>query len=131
MVLYVDDLLIIGSHSTQVLKLKKDLNYTFKMKFLGFMHQFLRVWIEQLGSGILLHQTSPTIQKPSSYYTNATSLISIFDSAFACTKKLALLQVTYIVHSYQILVGKLHYPTKTRSNTSFSTSILIRYLHNS
>ena len=87
------------------------------MKDLGFMPKFLGVEIEQVNNSILLHQINyarTIIDK--SYHANTTSSVPLSDrtclskeiGTSACDK-----------HSYQVLVGKLHYLIKTQLEISF------------
>ncbi|MCO5595146.1 hypothetical protein L7F22_049184 [Adiantum nelumboides] len=57
-VLYVDDLLIIGPNEGHIAEFKADLNATFKMKDLGLLHHYLGIQFKQCDGGIALCQKS-------------------------------------------------------------------------
>ena len=56
-VLYVDDLLIIGSSKDENASLKDAMNHAFSMTDLGLLSQFLGLEIAQNKHGIKLHQS--------------------------------------------------------------------------
>ena len=57
-VLYVDDLLIIGSSKKEISSLKDAMNHAFSMTDLGLLSQFLGLEIAQSKHGIKVHQSS-------------------------------------------------------------------------
>ena len=56
-VLYVDDLLIIGSSKKEIVSLKDAMNRAFSMTNLGLLSQFLGLKIAQSKHGIKAHQS--------------------------------------------------------------------------
>lgn len=54
--LYVDDLLITGSSSTEIAEIKRCLSSEFEMTNLGKLSYFLGIEFEQSNKGILMHQ---------------------------------------------------------------------------
>ena len=55
-VLYVDDLLIIGSWKDEIASLKDAMNHAFSMTDFRLLSQFLGIEIDQTKHGIKLHQ---------------------------------------------------------------------------
>ena len=57
-VLYVDDLLIIGSSKDEIASLKDAMNHAFSMTDLGLLSQFLGLEIAQTKEGIKINQSN-------------------------------------------------------------------------
>ena len=56
-VLYFDDLLVIGSSKDEIASLKDAMNHAFSMTDLGLLSQFLGLEIAQTKEGIKVHQS--------------------------------------------------------------------------
>ncbi len=66
-VIYVDDLIIIGNSDENILDLKKLLKQKFEMKDLGGLHYFLGIEVIQSSKGIWLLQRQYAFNKLSEY----------------------------------------------------------------
>ena len=56
-VVYVDDLLLTGPNETHIADFKVELNATFKMSDLGFLHHYLGIQFMHVDGGMTLCQT--------------------------------------------------------------------------
>jgi hypothetical protein len=66
-VIYVDDLIIIGDNDVDIFDLKKLLKQKFEMKDLGELHYFLGIEVIQFPKGIWLLQRQYALNKLSEY----------------------------------------------------------------
>ena len=56
-VLYVDDMLLTGPNEAHIADFKTDLNASFEMSDLGYLHHYLGIQFKQCDGGIALCQT--------------------------------------------------------------------------
>jgi hypothetical protein len=57
LVIYVDDLIIMGNNEVNIKRVKEELHASFKMKYLGPLHYYPRIEVTQHTNQIFLSQT--------------------------------------------------------------------------
>ncbi|CAM8882543.1 unnamed protein product [Rhodiola kirilowii] len=124
---YVDDLIITGSHSQLVQKFITDLNRTFALKDLGDLNYFLGIHIARSPSGITLSQHNYIIDvlawskmldsKPISTHGDPSSRLTLWGDAFSDPKL------------YRQIVGSLQYATITRPEIAYAVNCVCQYMH--
>jgi len=127
LVLYVDDLIIIGNNEAHIKQVKEELKAGFKMTDLGTLHYYLGVEVSQHPNQIFLIQTN--------YATKLLNKFGMEDCKPSLTPmeqklKLSKFERGELVNStkYRKLVGSLIYLTNTRPNLSYLVSILSRFM---
>ena len=126
-VLYVDDLIIIGDNDEFVQKIKHNMSNEFEMKDLGELKYFLGIEVIKCINGWMLSQKK--------YMVDMLKEFSMYDCkpmqtpmqermTLDSTKNDALTNVKM----YQQIVGKLIYLTITRPDIAFSVGIVSRYM---
>ncbi|KAH9314961.1 hypothetical protein KI387_023588, partial [Taxus chinensis] len=128
LIVYVDDLAIIGSGDAAIHKVKSDLCATFDMTDLGLLHYFLGVEFGQLDHLIFISQVkyaSNLLQKFQMYDCNSSSTpmevglkLSAHDDSPPVDEPL-----------YRQLVGSLIYLTTTQPDLCFAVSYLTWFLY--
>ena len=128
LVLFVDDLSIIGPNHSQISALQYDLAQEFKMKNLGLMRKFLGVQVLQESNGIFLHQLDYARQLLSRHLNTDVPSSSIPISPIA---RLCLDTSTPPVNSqaYHALIGQILYLTKTCPDVFYSAFVLSHFIH--
>lgn len=125
---YVDDILICGSSSTEIQALKTMLSSQFHMKDLGPANYFLGLEISRSPAGFFVSQQKYTLDLLKEYgLSNATPLKVPMDTHLKLTPTKGV--VLPNPHPYQRLVGKLIYLTVTRPDITFHVHILSQYMH--
>nr|XP_016439694.1 PREDICTED: uncharacterized mitochondrial protein AtMg00810-like [Nicotiana tabacum] len=129
---YVDDLLIIGSNPQLVNDTKKTLQSQIKVKNLGELRYFLGIKVLRSQKGILLNQRNYALElisevglsgsKPvlTPLELNQKLTIVEYDAHVGRLGYLELADIT----AYQKLIGKLLYLTITRPDISFAVQTL-------
>ena len=126
-VVYVDDILIIGSNTVETYHVKRPLHTLFGIKDLGNLHYFLGLEVSYVDEGIILSQRKFT-----------TDLLK--DSGLNCSRHAStplplnckldpnqgdlLLDPTY----YRAMVGKINFLTHTRPDLSFTAQTLSQFM---
>jgi len=122
-VIYVDDLIIIGDNDADISNLKKLLKQKFEMKDLGELHYFFDIELIQFPKGIWLLQRQYALNKLSEYGMTGYKPISI---PLEQNVKLSA-DVGDLVEDttmYRRIVGSLIYMTITRPNLSYVVGVV-------
>ena len=126
-VLYVDDLLIIGSSKDGIASLKDAMNHAFSMTDLELLSQFLGLDISQTKHGIKVHQ-----YKYALYFLNKFNMKDFKPSKtpFLLGVKLEEADSSPMVNNtlYRKLIGCLLYLTHTRTDIYYAVSVASRYM---
>ena len=127
-ILYVDDLLIIGSCNTSIVSIKSSLHSEFSMTDLGLLRQFLGLEIKKCERGIMLSQpkyVSDLISNFNMDECKASKSPFIFGIKLHEFGNSPLVDFTL----YRKLVGNLLYLTHTRPNLSYVVSVVARHMY--
>ena len=129
LVVFVDDIVIIGSDFKGILSLKSFLHSQFHIKDLGMLKYFLSVEVMRSKQRILLSQRK--------YVLSLLSKTRKLGAKPCSTPMTPNVQITKEgdlfedPERYKRLIGKLNYLTITRSNIAYSVSVLSRYMSSS
>ncbi|XP_062006046.1 uncharacterized mitochondrial protein AtMg00810-like [Rosa rugosa] len=128
LLIYVDDILITGTHVDHISTLITNLSKLFSMKDLGPLHYFLGIEDVRSFHGLsltqtkytldLLHRTNMTDAKPVSTPTASGKCLSINDGT-----------PLHDGTQYRSVVGALQYLTLTRPDISFAVNQVCQFLH--
>ena len=128
LLVYVDDMLIVGNNECEIAALKAHLCKNFQMKDIGVLRYFLGIEIDQTDQGIylnqrkyaldILHETGLTDSKPA---------MTPCDSRDKLTLEGSRKEVDTV--AYRRLVGKLIYLTITRPDICYSVQVLSQFMH--
>ena len=124
---YVDDVILTGTDTTEIAHLKVYLDNTFKIKDLGRLHYFLGLEILDTADGVLISQRKFTLDLLKEYDCfNYTPLSSPLDP----TVKLKAKEGTPLSDPtfYRKLIGKLNFLTNTRLDIAFSVQHLSQFM---
>ena len=125
-IVYVDDIVIIGSDSKGILSLKSFLHCQFHMKDSGMLKSFLSVEVMRSKQGILLSQRKYVLDLLSKTGKLGDKLYSTPMTPNAqITKEGDLFED---LERYRRLVGKFNYLTVTRPDIAYSVSVLSLYM---
>lgn len=126
--IYVDDIIVIGTHSHLLTTLINRLQQEFPVKDLGPLSYFLGIQVTRTTAGLhlcqakyitdLLHQTYMADAKPSRSPCAADSKLSRFDG-----------EVLPDNTKYRNVVGSLQYCTLTRPDIAYSVNQLCQHLY--
>ncbi|XP_031280235.1 uncharacterized protein LOC116138690 [Pistacia vera] len=124
---YVDDIILIGSSSNYITQLLKDLNDQFSLKTLGSLHYFLGLEATRNCSGIHLKQTK---------YAADLLLKTRMNEAYPCSTPMAIGTRLFSGDSdlfeqsslYRSTIGALQYLILTRPDLSFPVNKLKQFL---
>ena len=127
--LYVDDMLIIGTHLEGILETKKYLSSNFKMKDLGEVDTILGIKVKRTGGQISLSQ-SHYIEKILTKFQHLN--IKEFNTPFDSSVKLKVNSGRAVAQlEYASAVGSMMYATHcTRPDIAFAVSKLSQYTVN-
>ncbi|GKD46232.1 ribonuclease H-like domain-containing protein, partial [Tanacetum coccineum] len=131
LLVYVDDIIIIGNNVSEIKKFKVYLKFKYMIKDLGKLKYFLGIEIVDTEKGICLNQRKYMLDLLSEYGMLAckpakTPLPSkLVISNEATEKDLVLDNIT----DYQKLMGKLIYLTNTRHDISYDVHHLSQFIH--
>lgn len=126
--IYVDDILVTGSHSSSILGLIQSLQKEFKMKDLGDLSYFLGIHVHRTSTGMHLNQAKYI-------YTllDRTNMLGAKPYSAPCVsgQKLSKLEGDPLPDPtiYRHIVGALQYCTLTRPDISYSVNQLCQFLH--
>uniref|UniRef100_A0A2N9J9Y4 Integrase catalytic domain-containing protein n=1 Tax=Fagus sylvatica TaxID=28930 RepID=A0A2N9J9Y4_FAGSY len=125
---YVDDILVTGTHSSHISTLIRTLQQEFPLKDLGALSYFLGIHVVRNSQGLhlsqskyiveLLHRAHMIGAKPCSTPTASSSKLSLHDGV-------SLSEAT----EYRQIVGALQYCTLTRPDIAFSVNQLCQFMH--
>ncbi|XP_042374409.1 uncharacterized mitochondrial protein AtMg00810-like [Zingiber officinale] len=125
---YVDDIIIIGSTQGLITSLIDFLNKHFTVKDLGQLHYFLGIEVHHSDMGLHLSQTK--------YITNLLKKTGMFDSKpsdtpMSSTVSLSLCDGVPLedASDYRNIVGALQYCTLTRPDLSFAVNKVCQFMH--
>jgi hypothetical protein len=128
MLVYVDDIIITGTHPTVISNIITKLQSEFPLKDLGPLSYFLGIQVTRDATGLhlcqtkyiteLLHKTNMSGAKPSKSPCTSGSKLSRLDGE-------ALTDPT----SYRQVVGALQYCTLTRPEIAYSVNQLCQHMH--
>jgi hypothetical protein len=126
-VIYVDDLIIIGDSDAYIFDLKKLLKQKFEMKDLGELHYFLDIEVIQSLKGISLLQRQYALNKLSKYGMMGCKPISI---PLEQNVKLSVDEKDLVEDTtmYRRIVGSLIYMTITRPNLSYAVGMVSQFM---
>jgi Reverse transcriptase (RNA-dependent DNA polymerase) len=126
--IYVDDIIIVGNDLEEIKRVKMQLKENFDIKDLGLLKYFLGIEIAHSPKSIFISQRKYTLNllretgkigcKPSSTPIDSKNKLNTEDG-----------EPLENVNQFQRLVGKLIYLTVTRPDISFSVSQISRFMH--
>jgi hypothetical protein len=128
MLVYVNDILITGTHPRVIYNIIAELQSEFPLKDLGTLSYFLGIQVTRDASGLhacqtkyiseLLHKTHMTEAKPSKTPCTSGSKLSKLDGDLLDDPTI-----------YQQVVGALQYCTLTRPEIAYSINQLCQHMH--
>jgi hypothetical protein len=126
-VIYVDDLIIIGDSDVDIFYLKKLLKQKFEMKDLGELRYFLGIEVVQSPKGIWLLQRQYALNKLSKYGMMGCKPISI---PLEQNVKLSADEGDLVEDTtmYKHIVGSLIYMTIIRPNLSYAVGVVSQFM---
>jgi hypothetical protein len=126
-VIYVDDLIIIGNSGANIFDLKKLLKQKFEMKDLGELRYFLNIEVIQSPKGIWLLQRQYALNKLSKYGMMGCKPISI---SLEQNVKLSANEGDLVEDTtmYRHIVGSLIYMTITRPDLSYAVGVVNQFM---
>jgi hypothetical protein len=129
MLIYVDDIIIVGSSDSAISQLIKQLEYDFAVKDLGCLEYFLGIEVKKQGSGLLLSQKRyalDLLKRAKMDRCKATS------TPMSSTEKLYRGHDTLLKDEeqfrYRRIVGGLQYLTMTRLDLAFAVNRVCQYI---
>ncbi|PKU83192.1 Retrovirus-related Pol polyprotein from transposon TNT 1-94 [Dendrobium catenatum] len=128
LLIYVDDILLMGNNASIQQQLLSDLQGTFQLKHLGNLHNFLGLQFNPDKSGYLVHQTSyvnTILQRAGK--VNCKPLSTQMTSKAADHSDDALPFTDPPL--YRHLVGSLQYLTLTRPDITFAVNQVCQHMH--
>ena len=128
LIIYVDNMVIIGNNEREIKELKKKLFMEFEMKDLGNLKYFLGIEVLRSKKGIFINQKK--------YVLDLLAEVGMLDCKPAETPIVAnhRLQTTpggepADKEKYQKLVGKLIYLSHTRPDIAYAVGVVSRFMH--
>src|SRR6185312_15741262 len=124
---YVDDIIITGNDSLEIVRLKENLNKEFEVKDLGQLRYFLGIEIARSPRGIILSQRKYVLD-----LLNETGMLGCrpASSPIEQNHKICAQNGDPVdKERYQRLVGRLIYLCHTRPDITYAVSIVSRYMH--
>nr|GEW47173.1 retrovirus-related Pol polyprotein from transposon TNT 1-94 [Tanacetum cinerariifolium] len=126
---YVDDLLITGSDSSQIHKLKDQLSTTFAMKDLGPLNYFLGIEVTRADQGIFISQKKYALDLLTEYgVLNAKPYKLPKDPNLKLQADVG--NPLSDPEPYKRLIGKLIYLTVTRPDICYNVQLLSQFMQN-
>jgi hypothetical protein len=123
LVLYVDDLILIGSDSKILNHVKTILKKKFEMTYLGFLHYFLGLQVLQTNEGIILSRSKYACDLLRCFHMDdCKPAPSPFQSRVKLTSTCTSLEVDATMYSQ--LVGRLLYLTHTLLDLYFVVGLV-------
>ncbi|GKA50419.1 ribonuclease H-like domain-containing protein [Tanacetum coccineum] len=131
LLVYVDDIIVIGNNVDEIEKFKDFLRTKFQIKDLGKLKYFLGIEVLETDLGLCLSQRKYCLDLLSEY-----GLLACKPSATPLEQNLAISneptevdKVLDTITEYQRLIGKLTYLTHTRPDISYSVHCLSQFMH--
>ncbi|GKB07978.1 putative RNA-directed DNA polymerase [Tanacetum coccineum] len=128
LIIYVDDMIIIGNDKEEITKLKKNLFTEFEMKDLGRLKYFLGIEVLRSKQGIFMYQKK--------YVLDLLAEIGMVDCKPADTpmivnQKLYMEKKARLADKgrYQRMVGKLIYLSHTRPDIAHAVGVVSKFMH--
>ncbi|KAI0514079.1 hypothetical protein KFK09_010113 [Dendrobium nobile] len=128
LLIYVDDILIMGNNSDVLNHILEQLSLKFAMKNLGDVHSFLGIQMERTAHSYFLSQKA--------YATSILHLAQLTDcnpiANPSCTKVPPIMQPDVVLSDptlFRRITGSLQYLTLTRPDISYSVNCLSQYMH--
>lgn len=122
----MDDILVIGDDTNEILDLKKSLHEKFQIKDLGYINYFLGLKFNKVDSGMIVHQ-----QK---YIKELLKAYTIIDAVPVTTPLPPKLHLSHTMDDplqdptiYRQLIGKLNFLLHTRPDLAFSIEFLSQF----
>ncbi|XP_031112015.1 uncharacterized protein LOC116015989 [Ipomoea triloba] len=127
LLIYVDDILVEGTDSHQITKLKQFLDKTFKIKNLGHLNYFLGLEVYRTSEGLNLCQRKYALEI---LEENGFLDAKPAQTPITARKKLTSLEGTLLdkPEQYRRLIGKLLYLTNTRPYISYAVQQLSQFV---
>jgi len=127
LVVYVDDILMIGNNESYIASIKKELGKSFEMTDLGYVHYYLGIEVTQHPKSIFLSQKK--------YIGDLLNRFGMTKCNRLATPMEQNLKLTSIegkefedATKYRQLVGSLNYLTTTRPDILFAIGILSKFM---
>eukprot|EP00253_Pinus_taeda_P036296 PITA_36296 len=127
LVVYVDDLLMIGNNESYIASIKKELGKGFEITDLGYVHYYIGIEVTQHPKSIFLSQKK--------YIGDLLNILGMIECNPLTTPMEQNLKLTSIegkefedATKYRQLVGSLNYLTTTRPDISFAVGILSKFM---
>ncbi|KAE8720906.1 tir-nbs resistance protein [Hibiscus syriacus] len=126
---YVDDLIIIGDDEAEILQTKENLSVRFQMKELGQLKHFLGLEVDRTHEGIFLCQQkyAKDLLKRFGMLECKSTSTSMEPNVKMCAHEGKDLEDATM---YRQLVGSLIYLTLTRPDISYAVGVMSRYMQN-
>jgi hypothetical protein len=126
---YVDDLIIIGDCKKEILLIKQNLSVHFQMKELGQLKHFLGLEIDYTDEGLVLHQKrySKDLLKKFGMFNCKPISTPMKANAIVCALEGKDLEDATM---YRQLVDSLIYLTLSRPDICHVVSVMSRYMQN-
>ncbi|XP_028119403.1 uncharacterized mitochondrial protein AtMg00810-like isoform X1 [Camellia sinensis] len=128
LLVYVDDIILIGDDTIGIAKVKQELSQVFDIKDLGPLKYFLGIEVARSRSGISLSQRKYTLD-----LLRDTGMIGCKPASTPMDPNLKLSAESGELFSdpsrYQRLVGRLIYLTNTRPDLTFAMSVVSQFMH--
>jgi len=127
LVVYVDDILMIGNNDSYIASINKELSKIFEMTDLGYVHYYLGIEVTQHPKSIFLSQKKYIGDLLDNVgMTECNPLTTLMEQNL----KLASIEGKEFEDAtkYRHLIGSLNYLTTTRSDISFAVGILSRFM---
>jgi hypothetical protein len=128
LLLYVDDIILIGNSSSAVTSLITQLAYTFELKDLGPLRFFLGLQIDYNRAGLFVHQKKYVSDLLLKFNMTNCKPAS---TPFSISQKLqpSTDDVLPDPTQYRSLVGALQYATFTRPDITYAVNQVCQYMH--
>uniref|UniRef100_A0A2N9FV76 Reverse transcriptase Ty1/copia-type domain-containing protein n=1 Tax=Fagus sylvatica TaxID=28930 RepID=A0A2N9FV76_FAGSY len=128
LLLYVDDIILTGSHQDAITELVAALASVFELKDLGRLTYFLGLQIDYQSNGFFVHQTKYALDILTRHNMSTTKPCStpFVSSSRDSSSDSTPLSDPYIFRS---LVGALQYLTFTRPDLSYAVNSLCQHMH--
>jgi hypothetical protein len=126
-IIYVDDLIIIGDSNANIFNLNKHLKQKFEMKDLGKLRYFLGIEVIQSPKGIWLLQRQYALNKLSEYGMTGCKPISI---PLEQKVKLSAYEGDLVEGTtmYRRIVGNLIYMIVTRPDLNYAVGVVSQFM---
>ena len=128
LIIYVDDIVVIGDDHEEISRLQKYLSSEFEMKQLGHLKYFLEIEVAQSKHGIFLSQRKYVLD-----LLSETEMLGCKPVETPIEQKHKLFECSSASHTdkgrYQRLVEKLIYLSHTRLDIAYVVSVVSQFIH--